>query len=137
MTEYKRKIPAPLTEEELKEKVKTATIVMPEYAPTSIKKEDKISAKDVRAGKEFHADHIGVRSVGYHAATVFVDGNGKEYKDSGGCYICINWSVPNFGFGEMSITAKDDGTIEIDTETLGKDFAKAILCDLVDRAECK
>lgn len=134
MNEFKKKISSPLTEDQLKEQIKTATVVMPEYVQP-ISKEDKISAKDVKAGKEIHADHIAVRSVGYHAATTYIDGNGKEYKEPGGCYISINWSVPNFGFGEMSISANEDGTIEINT--LGKDFAKAILCDLVDKAKCK
>jgi hypothetical protein len=45
----------------------------------------------------------------------------------------IQWVRKGIGFGEIYIF--DDGTTKIDTETMGKEFAKQVLCDLVDSAE--
>jgi len=37
--------------------------------------------------------------------------------------------------GELSVYMTKDGNLLIDTECMGKDFAKQVLCQLVDEAE--
>lgn len=129
----KKKIPAPLTAEQLKEKMKgidKSKIIMPKGLdfPTA----EKIGKKDVTEEK---FSLVTISSVGCNADQMFIDGNGKEYPHPGGMYVYFNWSVPGFGFGELSIKKHTDGKIVIDSEGLGKDFVKAMLCSMVDEAE--
>lgn len=130
----KKKIPAPLTPEQLKEKMKgidPSKITMPKGSdlPTT----EKVS-KDEVSPEKFGS--VELRSVGYTAPVTYVDGNGKEYPKPGGMYVYFNWSLPGFGFGEISIKTKGDKVV-IDSEGLDKNFVKAMLCSLVDNAELK
>lgn len=131
----KKKIPDPLTAEQLKEKLKdveTANIVMPAFNGSF----GDVSSKDVSSGK-VHASIVEIESIGYRQDVVGVNGKGEERIYPGGAWIGLNWSVDGFGFGQIIIQRKSDGKIVIDSERLGKDFVKAILCDLVDKAEVK
>lgn len=127
----KKKIATPLTEKELKEAVKTAKIVMPKHS--EMPEAPKKKKSEVTEG-DFN--HITIASLGYRQDQIGIDGNGKEHIFHGGPWVNFNWSVPGFGFGELSI-ALENGKIVIDSETLGKDFVKAFLCDMVDKAEVK
>lgn len=51
-------------------------------------------------------------------------------------HLSIPWTCKNVGFGEMFIEIKD-GKILIDTEAMGPENAKELLCILVDKAEIK
>jgi hypothetical protein len=46
----------------------------------------------------------------------------------------ISWSA-NIGFGKLDIVIGKNNKIFIDTESLGKEFAKQILCQMIDEAE--
>ena len=47
----------------------------------------------------------------------------------------LNWSKDGVGFGQLSIRQMlEDNSIEIDSECMGKEFVKEILCALVDNA---
>jgi hypothetical protein len=55
-------------------------------------------------------------------------------------YVIIEWEkeskIFDFPeFGQLVITKKKDGTITIDSEHLGRETVKEILCRLVDKAE--
>lgn len=38
------------------------------------------------------------------------------------------------GFGNLSIKSTPTGGLKLDTEFMGKDFAKAVICKLIDEA---
>lgn len=132
-----KKIPAPLTQEQLRDFIqntKEASIIVPKHS--EMPSADKVSKADAKAGL-VHASHVDIKGIYYFQDEIGVDGTGKEHKFPGGMRIDIDWAVPGFGFGSLSIRRDNDGTLKIDSETLGKDFVKAILCDLVDKAEVK
>lgn len=52
-----------------------------------------------------------------------------------GLYFIIGWATKGHGFGELTFYKDKDGNIEVQTETLGKAFAKKVLCALVDKAK--
>ena len=58
-----------------------------------------------------------------------IGAKGAEHKG-----FVIAWQA-NIGWGELSVYMTKDGKLLIDTECLGKDFAKQVLCQLVDEAE--
>lgn len=47
----------------------------------------------------------------------------------------ISWSKPGVGFGELGFIIKEDGTIECDSETMGKKFVMEVLEAFVDSAK--
>jgi len=57
--------------------------------------------------------------------------------DNGGCIIL--WAAKHIGGGELTIKLDTKGRLYFDTECMGKDFAKKILCALVDASytDCK
>lgn len=137
MTEYKKKVDTPLTADQLKEKLKSKglKIVLPKKAST-LKRVPRVSQEDVFVGKAPFG-HVALTAVGNSLDQVGVDGNGTEHKFPGGMWVDFNWSVSGFGFGELRLKVLMNGTLEVHSEGLGKDFVKAMLCDLVDRAELK
>jgi len=135
MTKLKKKIPAPLTEEQLKEKLQGADpykVILP--AHSAMPKAEKISKDEVTEEK---FSFVTVSSVGFNEDQTGIDGTGKEHNFPGGMFVYFNWSVPGFGFGELTIKKQSDGKVVIDSEGLGKDFVKTMLCSLVDEAEVK
>lgn len=44
------------------------------------------------------------------------------------------WQAKNFGFGEVTFYMLD-GVLRCDSETMGRDFVKSVLCKLVDTAQ--
>lgn len=56
-------------------------------------------------------------------------------------YVVIGWASKNHGFGQLTIVQKPPplaggpSTLEVQTETLGKAFAKKVLGALVDKAK--
>lgn len=46
----------------------------------------------------------------------------------------VDWGVDKVGFGQILISIAQDGSVELMDEGMGKDFAKALLCHLVDKA---
>lgn len=50
--------------------------------------------------------------------------------DNGGCTIL--WGAKGIGGGELTIKLNKLGELYLDTERMGKDFTKKILCALVD-----
>lgn len=127
-------IEAPLTSEQLKEKIlgkgkkKKATIVLPVAAEGSHFGGDRATAKFT------HTEFGGVFSF---TASEGVDGNGKVHKFPGGMGFRFNWVAEGVGFGEFQLKLRTDGVLEIDAETLGKEFFKRALCALVDSAKDK
>jgi len=65
-----------------------------------------------------------------------VDGNGKTYKFPGGSGFSFNWAS-EIGFGEFTVKRLTDGTMQVDSERLGKEFLKKALCALIDKAKDK
>jgi hypothetical protein len=56
---------------------------------------------------------------------------GETMGNKGG--MTVGWSTVSAGFGELTIYIdKDDGKLKADTEGMGKDFCKKVLCALVD-----
>jgi len=48
---------------------------------------------------------------------------------------CLDWSSDSEGFGQLRIYQNvHNGNIEIESESMGKEFAKKVLCALVDNA---
>ncbi len=47
----------------------------------------------------------------------------------------IQWGVKGVGFGELDIWITSEGKLRADSETMGRDFAKLIMCALMDRVE--
>jgi hypothetical protein len=131
----KKKIPAPLSIEQLKAKVKEIPAVIPKHA-TMPSTSSRVNSKDIATGKAKFS-HTDISAIGYSEEVVGVDTDGKEHKFGGGVWINLNWSVPGFGFGEIELRKTPGGKIQIQTERLGKEFAKAMFCDLIDRAEEK
>lgn len=62
-----------------------------------------------------------------------VNGLGEVFRERY-FYVSINWSA-DIGFGELGIRHFDDGKVELETETLGKENALEILRCLVENAE--
>lgn len=52
---------------------------------------------------------------------------------TGGLY--LNWSSKELGFGQFSLGFDKNGKPVLNTECLGKEFAKSILCHIVDISE--
>jgi len=50
---------------------------------------------------------------------------------SGG--VCINWSDPNVGFGQIYVESVD-GKLHFSAEGMSKEFIKQVLCQLVDES---
>jgi len=46
----------------------------------------------------------------------------------------LNWSCKGIGFGQLTIHQTKEGQFKIDTECMGDEFAKAVLCKLVDQS---
>src|SRR6266446_6394485 len=44
----------------------------------------------------------------------------------------ISWGTVSAGFGILTIFLDKDGTLKADTEMMGKEFCKKVLCKLVD-----
>ena len=47
----------------------------------------------------------------------------------------LNWSCKGIGFGQLTICQTKEGQFDIDTECMGDEFAKAVLCKLVDQSK--
>ena len=47
----------------------------------------------------------------------------------------LNWSCKGIGFGQLTIEQTEDGEFKMDTECMGDEFAKAVLCNLVDKSK--
>lgn len=126
----KKHIEPPLTPEQLKEKIKNSTIVFPkeelEGGFGDTEPEDVISGKA-------QPSHVEITGVGYRQDEVGVDLEGKEHKFPGGMWVVVNWTVPGLGFGEITLRHGNDGILHLNTEGLGKEFAKAILGALVNK----
>ncbi len=45
----------------------------------------------------------------------------------------LDWSVTGIGFGQLYFTVDDQGVIHCDSETMGKEFIKMVLCRMVDQ----
>lgn len=52
----------------------------------------------------------------------------------GNPYFCVSWTVKGIGWGEIGFYQDPDGVIHLDDETMGKDFAKRVLCQLIDNS---
>lgn len=48
--------------------------------------------------------------------------------------VCINWGRPGIGFGGIYISTDAEGKTVLETESMGKEFVKEVLCQLVDEA---
>lgn len=44
----------------------------------------------------------------------------------------IDWSVASVGFGQLYFYTDENGTIHCESETMGKEFIKMVLCRMVD-----
>lgn len=66
---------------------------------------------------KYHLDYVGMREEGDSAMWL------------------LSWGAKGIGFGEVSIHFKKDGSIVIDDETMGREFVKAALCAVVDKAQ--
>ena len=55
------------------------------------------------------------------------------YNEFGGG-VCINWSEPEVGFGQIYIE-NIDGNLTFSAEGMSKEFIKRVLCTLVDQSE--
>jgi hypothetical protein len=130
----KKHIPAPLTEVEIKEKLAStaASVILPKGA--DLNNIGTVKIEEVEKGN-VHASFVKIGSVGYRPDTIGIDSAGKEHTFHGGQWVELNWSVPGIGFGQITFHTRSDGKVEIDAERMGKDFVKAILCDLVDCAD--
>ena len=53
------------------------------------------------------------------------------FKDN---YAKIEWSSDEFGFGEIQMHVRKNGSLSIDSETMDKDFVKFVLESVVDEA---
>lgn len=58
----------------------------------------------------------------------------KAYESEAGAYVFIQWICPQ-GFGEVWIDMDDENKARINSEYMGKDFVKMLLCKMVDNAE--
>lgn len=70
-----------------------------------------------------------------NADWVGTDGNDKEYTFPGGVGFVFNWSADGIGFGEFCVKRLTDGTLEIESEGMGKEFLKKALCSMIDTAK--
>jgi predicted aconitase len=66
--------------------------------------------------------------------SVHIDGIFSNKDETG---ISIAWAARGVGFGNMSIIEFSNGEVLIDTENMGKEFVKEVLCALIDKAENK
>jgi hypothetical protein len=142
-------VSTPLTPEQLKKKLKKLTkakIIMPKVAmeaadnPIDEQQEDPIDKPSPAQEEEesgFKNPHFSLVEMGGIFSwpdRVGIDGNGKEHKMPGGTGFCFNWAS-EIGFGEFTVKQLTDGSLECDTERLGKEFLKKALCALIDRAK--
>jgi len=51
--------------------------------------------------------------------------------------VVLNWTLNNFGFGQISIQRGVDWKIFIDDEFIGREKVKEILCIMVDQAKLR
>ena len=49
------------------------------------------------------------------------------------CELMIDWAIRNVGFGLISMKSKD-GQFIIDSEYMGREFVKKMICRAIDRA---
>ena len=49
-------------------------------------------------------------------------------------YVCIPWGIKGWGFGEFNFYMKD-GKLTCDSECMSKEFAKRVLCAMIDNCE--
>jgi len=47
----------------------------------------------------------------------------------------LNWSCKGIGFGQLTVHQTEDGKFKVDTECMGPEFAKAVLCKIIDQSE--
>lgn len=57
----------------------------------------------------------------------------RGFKGSNGGFT-VGWGMDEVGFGELTVKLDRNGKLLLNTEHMGKDFAKKILCALVDSA---
>ncbi len=123
------KVEAPLSTKELKEKIRNSKIEIPKYA-------DNLPLDDVEGDFEnpqFSA--VLISGVSAFTDSVWVNGDGIDHKIDGGISVEFNWAAPGLGFGEMRLKLLNNGKLIIDTEKLGKEFAKKVLCAIIDSAK--
>lgn len=123
------KVKTPYTTAQLHEKMKKTKVVMPKAA-------DELPLDDAEPdfnNPQFSSVEFG--GVFSFTDSVGVDGNGKEYKFPGGTGFIFNWTAPGIGFGEIKVKLLSDGTLEVDSERLGKEFVKKALCAMIDSAK--
>jgi len=59
---------------------------------------------------------------------------GGKHKDGSQAF-GFDWVRKNIGFGQMSILVKEDGSVSIDSECMGRDWVMDFLMQLVEEAE--
>lgn len=52
-----------------------------------------------------------------------------------GASVLFEWSAKGCGFGQLYFYQAEDGKLHCDSETMGKEFVKRMLCQMVDDAE--
>jgi len=57
----------------------------------------------------------------------------NPHENNNGGFI-IQYSIKNFGFGEISFVIEKDGSLTCDTETSSREFAQIVLSELLKRA---
>lgn len=127
----RKHVSTPLTTKQLKDKIrsKKVKITMPKIARD-------LALDDVEPDfKNPQFSSVTLGGIFSYPDSVGVDGNGKEYKFSGGTGFILNWAAPGIGFGELKVKLLTNDTVEVDTERTGKEFLKKALCTLVDQAK--
>lgn len=133
MTEKKNfiKVPTPLTAKELKEKIDSG---IPVVTPQVSEKVGAFSHDDSVWDKpEFvHAEMSGIFN---YQDEIGIDGNGGEHTFHGGMGVTFRWGAKGIGFGEFTMKLKTNGQLELDTENTGKEFFRAFMNALIDKAD--
>ena len=134
----RRKIPTPLTLEQVRNKLKK--LDKSKLRIPKIPESEGIEVGGKRRSEEHFKNpnfsFIDLGGVFSNSDVELVDGNGKVYPHPGGYGFTFNWAS-EIGFGEFTVKRLHDGTIELDTERLGKEFLKKALCALIDKAKAK
>ena len=85
--------------------------------------------------KEYKIGTVELQGVSMYHVDLVTE-NGDPIRPMRHVGLTVSWTA-NIGFGELHISDRGDGRIEIDAEGLPKEFVKAVLCKLVDDAKIR